>query len=108
MASSEEVERLFAAGIVDLKTALPAALHALGATSDEVEAAMDRGVQREEKKCACDDEDRVLQKEDSALNLEERKLGLQKTKADIKKTEHHAKAPFNTAARPGEDVASEK
>lgn len=102
LASSEEVEKLFAVGIVDLKTALPAALHALGATSDEVEAAMERGMQREEKKCACEDETRALQKQDTELNLQERKLGLEKTKADIKKTEHDAQVvhsrPYHRSA----------
>jgi hypothetical protein len=84
LASSEEVEKLFSAGIVDLRTALPAALHALGATSDEVETAMERGMQKEEKRCACEDEDRALQKQ-------ERALGLKKAEADLKKTEHDAK-----------------
>lgn len=101
LASSEEVEKLFAAQIIDLQTALPAALHALGATADEVEAAMERGKEKEEKRCACEDEDREMAKKDTELNMQERTLGLEKTKADIKKTEHDAKAPFTTGAGGG-------
>ncbi len=121
LAASEEIEKLFTAGIVDLETALPAALHALGATTDEVEKALKRGMEKEQKKCDCEDEDRKLAQEDRKLNMKERTLGLEKTKADIKKvcsrclhahsytpqtvdclvraqTEHDARAPFSTAA----------
>ena len=105
LSSSEEVEKLFTAQIIDLETALPAALHALGATADEVEAAMQRGKEKEEKKCACEEEDRKLAKEDQELNMKERTLGLEKTKADIKKTEHDAKAPFNTGTGGGSSGA---
>ena len=101
LASSEEVEKLFTAQIIDLETALPAALHALGATADEVEAAMVRGKTKEEKRCQCEDEDREMAKQDQQLNMKERTLGLEKTKADIKKTEHDAKASFNTGTSGG-------
>ena len=96
LASSEEVEKLFAAQIIDLETALPAAMHALGASADETEAAVARGLAKAEKQCACEEEDRAMQKEDAALNMKERTIGLKKTEADIKKTEHDAKAPYTT------------
>lgn len=98
LASSEEVEKLFTAQIIDIETALPAALHALGATSDEVEKALERGMVKEKKKCDCEDEDRELAKKDQELNMKERTLGLKKTEADIKKTEHDATAPYTTGA----------
>ena len=80
------------------RDALPAALHALGATTDEVEAAMQRGKEKLDKQCACEDEDRALAQEDQKLNMKERTLGLKKTEADIKKTEHDAKAPYTSAS----------
>ena len=83
LASSEEVEKLFTSQIIDLETALPAALHALGATADEVERAMERGREKEQKKCDCEDEDRATQKQDTELNMKERALGLKKTEADM-------------------------
>ena len=83
LASSEEVEKLFTAQIIDLQTALPAAMHALGATADEVERALQRGMEKEKKKCDCEDEDRAMQKRDAELNMKERTLGLEKTKADM-------------------------
>ena len=81
LASSEEVEKLFAAQIIDLETALPAAMHALGATADEVEHAMERGRNKEQKKCDCEDEDRAMQKQDIELGMKERTLGLKKAEA---------------------------
>ena len=86
LASSEEVTALFSAQIIDLETALPAALHALGATTDEVEKAVERGLAKAEKQCACEDEDRAMAKKDQDLNMKERTVGLRKTEADIKKT----------------------
>lgn len=108
LAASEEIEKLFTSQIIDLESALPAALHALGATTEESEKAMKRGLEREQKKCDCEDvrmpfhahkcmceccdwpcviaqEDRKLAQEDQALSMKERTLGLEKTKADIKK-----------------------
>ena len=98
LAASDEVEKLFTAQIIDMETALPAALHALGAGPDEIEKAMERGREKEQKKCDCEDEDRKIARADQELNMEERTLGLRKTEADIKKTEHDAKAPYTSAS----------
>ena len=72
LAATEEVQRLFASELIDIDTALPAALHALGATTDEVEAAMERAKAKEAVKCKCEEEDRTFQKLDRSLSLKER------------------------------------
>ena len=98
---AEEIERLFTAQLIDYQTALPAALHSLGATPEEVEQAMARAKEKNDKQCECEQEDRQLAQEDQKLNMKERTLGLKKTEADIKKTEHDAKAPFSTGSSSG-------
>ena len=101
LASTEEVDKLFTSQIIDLETALPIAMHALGAAPDEIEAALARGKEKLDKQCDCDDEEREFQKKDRDTAFKEREVGLRKTEADIKKTEHDAKAPFNTGAGSG-------
>ena len=82
---AEEIERLFTAQLIDYQTALPAALHSLGATPEEVEQAMARAKEKNDKQCECEQEDRKLAQEDQKLNMKERTVGLKKTEADIKK-----------------------
>ena len=60
LASSDEVQKLFAAQIIDLESALPVALHALGATTDEVKSALERGLERQKKQLAIEEEERSL------------------------------------------------
>ena len=60
LASSDEVQKLFAAQIIDLESALPVALHALGATTDEVKSALERGLERQKKQLAMEEEERSL------------------------------------------------
>ena len=42
LASTAEVESLFTNGLIDIQSALPAALHSLGCTATEIEGAMKR------------------------------------------------------------------
>ena len=77
LAATDEVVSLFSAGLAPVEIALPAALHAIGANKDEIDAAMEKAQKDEEKKCACEDEDRALQTEEKQLSLQERKAALQ-------------------------------
>lgn len=92
LAAAEEIERLFTAQLIDRETALPAALHALGATSDEIESALERGKARDDKQCACEDADREFQKNDQKLQLKEREAGLATTKEKNRVDLEQAKA----------------
>ena len=80
LAATEEVINLFSSGLAPMEVALPAALHAIGASKDEIDAAMEKAQKEEEKKCACEDEDRALQTQEKKLSLEERKTALQSAK----------------------------
>jgi hypothetical protein len=92
LAVADEIEKLFTAQLIDYQTALPAALHSLGATPEEIEAAMLRGKEKDDKKCQCEDEDRAMQKQDAELSLEERKTGLASNGEKAKVEVEQAKA----------------
>lgn len=76
MAATEEVVNLYAAGLAPLEIAMPAALHAIGASKDEIDAAVEKAAKDAEKKCQCQDEDRAYQLQDQDLSLQERKATL--------------------------------
>lgn len=87
LAVAKEIQEMFTAQLIDYETALPAALHSLGATTDEIQAAMKRAIEKDDKKCQCEDEDRALQKQDAELSLKERsdaqKINGEKAKVDV-------------------------
>jgi hypothetical protein len=76
LAATEEVTALYAAGLAPVEIAMPAVLHAIGATKDQIDAAVEQAAKDAGKKCQCDDEDRAFQKEDQQLGLEERRRAL--------------------------------
>ena len=97
LAVAKEIQEMFTAQLIDYETALPAAMHSLGATTEEIEAAMKRAKEKDEKKCQCEDEDRALQKQDAELSVKEREAGLatngekakvevEQAKANVEKT----------------------
>lgn len=77
LAATEEVINLFTSGLAPVEVALPAALHAIGANKDEIDAAVEKALKEEEKKCACEDEDRALQTEERKVSIEQRKAALE-------------------------------
>ena len=49
LAASEEIVQLYNSQIIDIESALPAALHALAVPADEIKAAMQRAEERQEE-----------------------------------------------------------
>jgi hypothetical protein len=49
LSSNTEVQSLYAAGIIDYETAMPAALHSLGCSAEEISSALDRRRKVEEQ-----------------------------------------------------------
>ena len=105
LTAAEEVTALYTAQLIDLDTALPAALHSLGATPEEVEKALERAKEKEEKQCACEDEEREWNKKDREINLKERDANLDATKANTEVTKKEAsgmiKKPAASASSSG-------
>ena len=87
LAATDEVISLFSSGLAPMEIALPAALHAIGANKDEIDAALEKAKKEEEKKCSCEEEDRAFQTQEKKLSLQERKIALQSTK-DEQNTEN--------------------
>ena len=83
LAATEEVVSLFAAGLAPVEIAMPAVLHAIGASKDEIDAAVEKASADADKKCQCEDEDRQLATDDARLGQEERKQELQLKKAKV-------------------------
>ena len=119
LASTAEVQDLFVNGVIDIESALPAALHSLGASAEEIEGALKR--RRKAEKGAANtelmtaqtaqmvgDADVALkgaQAEKTTAEIEAVQAGVEKTRAEVgkvnadaKKAEHDAKAPFPSAA----------
>jgi len=106
LASTAEVEALYTSGIIDIESALPAALHSLGASAVEIDGALlrrrtaDDGAKNMEALTAAKlgDAD-VLLKNAQTSKLEEEILTL---RANVKKTDAETKnlreAPTATAA----------
>ena len=128
LAATTEVQALFEAGLIDIESALPAALHSLGASAVEIDGALKR--RRQADKTGTDtklmeaqtaaqlgDADVQLKAAQTAKTTEEVeavRAGVEKTRAEVgkvnadaKKAEHDAKAPFSSAlagksaAKPG-------
>ena len=95
LAATEEVASLFAAGLAPIEIAMPAALHAIGASKDEIDAAIEKAQKDEEKRCACEDEDRAIQTEEKQLSLQERKTAMQS--APVREKAEAAQAEANVA-----------
>ena len=66
LTATSEVQALFAANIIDYESAVPAALHSLGCSSQEIASALDRRRQVEE-------EQKKLQKQRDATESDELK-----------------------------------
>ncbi len=124
LAATTEVQALFEAGIIDIESALPAALHSLGSSAVEIEGALkrrrkaDKGAANTELMQAqtaaqLGDADVLLkaaQTKKTEAEIGQVEATADKTRAEVdkvgaekKKLEHDAKAPFPSAAaaKPG-------
>ena len=123
LASTAEIEQLYTNGVIDIQSALPAALHSLGCTASEVAGAVKRrktadesgadGKAQEAMSIAqLGDADVALKTAQTGKTSAETKVVEQqvaKTKAETKKLTHDAQAPHTTpgaaAAKPAAAAA---
>ena len=92
LAATEEVISLFAAGLAPCEIAMPACLHAIGATQDEINAAVKKMCENEEAQAQLATEDREHLKAEQALTLDERKAAIESAPAKEKAEADQAKA----------------
>ena len=112
LASTAEVEALYTAGVIDIESALPAALHSLGSTAHDISGAMKRRLEVEksgkdaklleaETQAQLANSDSALKAAQTAKTNEETLVTremIEKTRADTQKTKHDAKAPYPSAS----------
>ena len=110
LASTTEVQDLFVNGVIDIESALPAALHSLGASAEEIEGALKRRRKAEKGSANTElmaaqtaqmvgDADVALKGAQTLKTTAETEVVKQqvgKTKAETKKLMHDASAPHPT------------
>jgi hypothetical protein len=120
LASTAEVQSLYESGIIDIESALPAALHSLGATALEVAGAVKRRKQADasgsdaklleaQNSAKLGDADVALKGAQTLKTAAETKVVEQtvsKTKAETKKLNHDAAAPHATPGAAGAGSSS--
>lgn len=108
LAATEEVVNLFTAGLAPCEIAMPAVLHAIGASKAEIDKAVKTMCDKEEATANMAAEDREFQKQDQALGLKERKAQMQtapaKEKAEAKQAEANVKATEATTKKTLEEA----
>lgn len=101
LSSTEEVANLYSQQVIDIESALPAALHSLGCTAEEIAGALKRRKKTEETRlggeAALAASQSEVQAADAAVKRET--VGLvrsqvEKTKAEAQKARHDAAAPY--------------
>jgi len=115
LSSTEEIAALYTSQVIDIESALPAALHSLGCTAEEIAGALERRKKTEETRlggeAALAASQSEVQAADAAVKRET--VGLvksqtEKAKAEAQKARHDASAPHPSAttATPGGSSSS--
>lgn len=91
IAATSEVEALFTAGIIDWKIAIPASLHSLGCSANEITEALRRRGEQEDKAKAIEDANKATEVEAGRVGNEKAKVDVEKAKADVEKTKEETK-----------------
>ena len=73
---------------------MPAVLHAIGATKDAIDKAVDHAKDLQKAKEECEACEQKYVADDHELNLEERKVQMKKTEAETKKAEPTPRRPY--------------
>jgi len=118
LAATEEVVALYAAGLAPCEIAMPAVLHAIGATQAEIDAAVEKMCKKEEGDALVAAQDRQYKEQEQALTLQERKAALKsdpskkkaeadQARANVQLTEAQAKKTAREAEGGGASSPSE-
>lgn len=93
LAATDEVLNLFAGGLVPVEIAMPSVMHAIGATKEDIDAALQKAKQKENEAKLDETGKKEHANKDNAITLEIRKMEL-----DQKKNELQAPAAAPAAA----------
>jgi hypothetical protein len=84
LSSVEEIVSLVGAGVIDMESALPSSLHSLGASSNEIGAALERYRAKAEEGRSIDDASQVTDLAQKRATVDLTNAQVEKTKADAK------------------------
>lgn len=76
ISSTEEVLQLYTGGLVPAEIAVPSVLNAIGASKDEIDAALERVVAEREQKEKVEKEERTRGEEEHEMSMKERKASI--------------------------------
>lgn len=84
LSATDEVLNLFNGGLVPVEIAMPSVLHAIGASKADIDAALEKALQKEEEMKTDDNSSKSYATKDNALNLESKELDIQQKKKQMK------------------------
>lgn len=83
LAATDEVLNLFTAGLVPVEIAMPSVLHAIGATKEDIDAALEKAKQKEDEAKQDENGQKDFANKDNAIALEIKQVELDKQKKDL-------------------------
>ena len=84
LAATDEVLQLYAGGLVPVEIAMPSVLHAIGATKDDIDAALEKAKQKEEESKQNDCDQKDFSNKDNAITLATKQIELEHRKKELK------------------------
>ena len=91
LSATTEIEALYAAQIIDVESALPAALHSLGCSANEISEALKRRLEKEKERgdaesnsLLAESDLKAAQSAKTTAEIEQVRAGVEKTKAETK------------------------
>lgn len=87
LAATDEVLALYSGGLVPVEIAMPSVLHAIGATKDDIDSAVQKAKEREEEAKKEDNTQKKYTNDDNAINLEIKQVDLDQKKKALKEPE---------------------
>ena len=111
LAASEEVAALYTAGLAPVEIAMPAVLHSIGASRDQIDAAVKKAVEAVEQKEGDEGDQAAQTKKQGELGLREReqnlatsleraKVEIEQAKVNLEKSKKEPSAPSASGAPP--------
>jgi hypothetical protein len=98
LAASEEVIALYGAQLLPCEHAVRAAMHTLGASPDQIDAAVEDLCAKEQKQQQVLDEDRERAKEEQKVGAEERRVNMDATRATTEVVKKEARGMVKATA----------
>ena len=84
LAATDEVLNLFTGGLVPVEIAMPSVLHAIGATKEDIDAALEKAKEKEDEMKNDDNTQKDYTNKDNAINLQIKQVDLDQKKRDLK------------------------